>query len=82
MKDWQHGGVIIGRTKIFTLVYADDMVLLADRPSEMKEMLGSLYRYTKRKGLTINAEKCKILKFSAGGIGSNQECVGRMFWRR
>lgn len=72
LKNWQHGGVIVGRTKIFTLVYADDMVLLADRPSEMKEMLGALFRYTKRKGLTINAEKCKVMKFSAGGVGSNQ----------
>lgn len=73
LKNWQSGGVVIGCTKIFSLAYADDMALLADRPSEMKEMLGTLYRYTKRKGLIINAEKCKIIKFSPKGVSSTHE---------
>lgn len=46
---------------------------MADHPSEMKEELEVLYRYTQRKGMSINGDKCKIMIFSAGGNGSTEE---------
>lgn len=67
------GGVVIGRRKVHALSYADDIVLLADRPSELQEMLRVLERYSERKDMTVNTEKSKVLKFSNGGTKSRCE---------
>lgn len=70
MRNWQCGGIVVGGVKIFSLAYADDLVLLADRPSELKEMIRALNRYTERRGMKISATKSKVLKF--GGNLSNE----------
>ena len=44
--NFQSDGEIIEK-KNFRLDYADDIVHLSDRESEMKEMMGLLSRYTK-----------------------------------
>lgn len=40
----QVGGVVIGNKKVWTITYADDIVLLADREEELKDMLKRLKR--------------------------------------
>jgi len=67
MKEEQIGGVWIGKNKIWTLPYADDLVLLAKNEESMKETMKSLERYLRNKNLQLNAEKSKMLCFRKGG---------------
>ena len=41
----QTGGVVIGKEKCWTIMYADDVILLADREADMKEMLKRFERF-------------------------------------
>ena len=59
--------MVIGKQKIFSLAYADDLVVLSERSEDMKEMMGVLHRYTKRKELTVNTAKSYNMVFSKGG---------------
>lgn len=43
--------------KIYTLVYVDDVVLLAEKKKGMKCMIQRLERYLEEKGLVLNAKK-------------------------
>ena len=52
---------------IFLLMYADDMVILAETPSGLQEMLNTLHCYTKDWNLTVNIAKTKIVVFRNGG---------------
>jgi len=61
---------------VYTLLYADDMVLLAEEEGEMRSMLERLERYLDRKGLELNAEKSKVLRFREGGGR-----LGKVSWR-
>lgn len=49
-------GVVIRRKKFWFLAYADDIVLLAKNPQDLKEMVG-MKRYLEGKELTLNASK-------------------------
>ena len=66
LKGNQLGGVMIGKRKLFSLAFADDLVILATSEEEMKDMIKAVHRYAKTKQLTINDDKSKILKFSKG----------------
>ncbi|KAM8704295.1 hypothetical protein ACLKA7_008835 [Drosophila subpalustris] len=55
------GGVKMGTERIKVLMYADDMVLLADSPSGMQSMIDALYEYCRTWSLEINTQKSKIL---------------------
>ena len=77
LKNFQSGGVVIGREKIFSLAYADDLVLLSEREDDMREMIGAFYRYTVKKKLTVNTSKSKMMVFSRGGrMSKNKWCFG------
>lgn len=41
----QAGGVVVRRIKLWSLVYADDIVLLAKTAKELKEMMDRTKRY-------------------------------------
>ena len=56
----------IGREKIYTLAYADDLVLLTESEKEMNEMLRVLERYSDKLKLTLSVPKSKILIFKKG----------------
>jgi len=60
------GGVRLKGEKIYTLAYADDMVLIAEEEDEMKAMIARFERYIKEKGLTVNAGKSKMMRFGKG----------------
>lgn len=62
-KKRQVGGIVIGRIKILTLEYADDLTILAESEEDMKKMLKNLEKYLKGKRLILNAGKSKILIF-------------------
>lgn len=62
----QNGGVNIGRKRIYTLAYADDLAMIAETEKEM-EYMQKLERWKKffdRRKLTLNIKKSKILVFS------------------
>lgn len=45
------GGTRIGEERVYSLLYVDDMVLIAEKEEEMKSMLERLEGYIDRKGL-------------------------------
>lgn len=51
------GGIKIEEDKIHSLLYADDMVLLAENEGSMRSMIGRVENYLERKGLKLNTEK-------------------------
>lgn len=57
----------LGGGKVWTLAYADDVVLMAEEEQEMRAMLSRLERYLEKKGLELNAEKTKVMRFRKGG---------------
>lgn len=52
-------GVVIGKEKIWNLVYADDVVLIASGENELKEMMKRFAKYVERNGMKFSAEKPK-----------------------
>lgn len=54
------GRVRLGSERIYILVYADDMVLIADEKEGMRCMIERLGWYLERKGLELNAKKLKM----------------------
>lgn len=56
----------MGEGKVFTLAYADDIVL-AEKEEEMKCMIARLERYLEEKKLELNMGKTKVMRFRKGG---------------
>ena len=63
MRKNQAGGVRVGKEKILTLAYADDIALLAKEPKDLRDMIRRFGKYLENKGLQLNAEKSKVLIF-------------------
>ncbi|XP_071642133.1 uncharacterized protein [Temnothorax longispinosus] len=61
------GGVSVKGEKIYTLMYADDIAVLAEEEQDMRSMISRLEGYLDRKGLTLSTEKTKIIRFRKGG---------------
>lgn len=60
-------GIKVGERKVYTLAYADDMVLMAEEKEEMRSMIGRLEEYLDRKKLELNVNKTKKMRFRKGG---------------
>ena len=54
--------------KLYTLLYADDTVILAETENELQDTLTALEEYCKLWSLTVNLDKTKIIIFSRGLI--------------
>ena len=68
------GGVVINnRLKTYSLAYADDLVLLAESPADMRGMLKTLNTYAQKRDLHINYEKSKVMRFTKGGHMSREK---------
>jgi len=52
--------------KIYSLAYADDLVLLEEKEKEMRSLTERLERYLDRKKLEMNVEKMKIMRCRRG----------------
>ncbi|XP_043475764.1 uncharacterized protein LOC122507221 [Leptopilina heterotoma] len=63
----KEGGTVIGKVKIYSLKFADDLVLLADFPEGLRQMLKSLEGYVTKNGLEVNIKKSKVIVFRKGG---------------
>lgn len=77
------GGIVIGKVKIYVLAYADDIVLLADRPSELAEMLRVLERYCATKDMVVNVERMKCSDSAMGGwCQRSSGNTAAQYWRK
>ena len=54
--------------KMFTLLYADDTVVMAESPQELQTALDTLYQYCHDWKLTVNTSKTKVIIFSRGKV--------------
>jgi hypothetical protein len=61
------GGLSIDGLNIRILLYADDIVILAEHPNILQRMISRLEKYCKDWNLTVNLEKSKIMIFRKGG---------------
>lgn len=75
-KKEEFGGVKIEQEKICSLVYADDIVLLAEEENEMEDMISILEEYIDEKKLIVNVRKTEVVRFE-NKVGR----MNRMDWR-
>ena len=61
-------GIEIGMLKLFLLLYADDIVLLAETEQGLQKGLDLLEQYCDKWKLTVNINKKKIMVFRKGGL--------------
>lgn len=61
------GGISIGGVCIKVLLYADDLVLLADSPESLQRMINRLQKYCEDWRLSVNVSKSKAMIFRGGG---------------
>lgn len=66
MRKKQTRGVIVGKKKIWTITYADDIVLLVKDKEDLKVMMKRFKKYLERKNLVLSAEKSKVMVFQKG----------------
>lgn len=60
----EHGAMTaVDTMKVPHCDYADDIVALSNEASHLQSQLDNFYTYTQQKGLTLNANKTKILVF-------------------
>jgi len=56
-------GIQICECSIKALLYADDIVILAESPVELQTIINALHKYCLLWGLLVNTEKSKVLIF-------------------
>ena len=57
-----------GMIELFTLLFADDIALLATTPMGLQTQIDNLKRGAERLGLVVNLEKTKVMVFRKGGF--------------
>lgn len=57
--------------KLFTILYADDTVLLAESKEDLQKQLDNLYTFCELWKLKVNIDKTKIVIFSRGRLPDN-----------
>ena len=73
-KGW--GGLSVGKDKIYTLAYADNIVAVAKGEEGIAGLITGLEKYLKGKKLRLNVDKTKIIRFRKKG-GIKREWIGR-----
>ena len=64
---------ITGGKEIFSLLFADDIVLISQTPAGLQNQINNLKRISEELGLEVNLEKTKSMIFRRGGyIGKNE----------
>jgi len=61
------GGVDIGGLNVRILAYADDVVMIADRPDVLQTMIDNLHGYCRNWNLSVNLDKSEIMIAEYGG---------------
>ncbi|XP_059225005.1 uncharacterized protein LOC131997701 [Stomoxys calcitrans] len=71
--DWLEGGLVLDELNIRVLLYADDIVILADDIEVFRKMIWNLENYCSRWNMVVNLQKSKIMVFRNGGRLSSRE---------
>jgi len=71
-EEGQMGRIKIRKGRVYTLAYADDIMLLAEDEEGMRSMITRLEGYIEKKRLELNVNKTKIMRFRKGG-GKNRK---------
>ena len=61
-------GVPAAGKRLSLLLYADDIVLLADSQEELQRMLGAVQAFCRRWRVQVNMSKTKVMAFGASGV--------------
>lgn len=70
------GGLSIDEIDIRLLMYADDIVILADDPLILQRMIDNLSFYCKRWGMEVNQAKSEIMIFrNSGRLAANEKWI-------
>lgn len=72
MKKACWGEIKIEKKKVYTLAYADDVMLLSVDEDVIKGMIARLEKYLDKE-LILNVEKSKIMRFRKGGVNEKSE---------
>ena len=70
-------GITVGSKEIHSLLYADDIVIVADSIINLQKKINLTKKYFEQNLLTINLTKSKIMIFQNGGRNSKKE---KWFW--
>ena len=54
--------------KLYSLLYADDTILLSESPEDLQKMLNALHKYCEKWKLQVNSNKTKVVIFSKGTL--------------
>ena len=54
--------------KLFSLLYADESIAMAESESKLQSALDAVFPYCKEKCLTVNTKKTKIMIFSGDKV--------------
>ncbi|XP_051156194.1 uncharacterized protein LOC127278503 [Leptopilina boulardi] len=63
MKRRGKGGVMLGKGRVYTLAYANDVVLIAEEESGLRLLMREFELYVREKDLWINVDKTKVMNF-------------------
>ncbi|KAF6202877.1 hypothetical protein GE061_003283 [Apolygus lucorum] len=66
-------GTFVGENVISTLLYADDVAVLAESPEDLQSNIEALKSYSDRWSLEVNLDKSKVMVFRRGGRLSAKE---------
>lgn len=67
LHDTLDGGLVIDEINIRLLMYADDIVIIADDPKTLQNMISNLELYCDNWGMEVNQTKSEIMVFRKGG---------------
>lgn len=80
MRKVSWGRCHIGREKVYSLIYADDMVLLVEEERKMRSMMERLERFLDENRL--NAAKTKVMRLRKEEDGEKWSGRKERGWRR
>jgi 16S rRNA G1207 methylase RsmC len=55
---------VVGREKVWSLAFANDLVIVGKSERKMKEMMKSLGKHVRKKKLEVNVDKTKMVMFN------------------
>ena len=69
------GGVKIVMVRLWSLAYADDLVLLAENRVALNHMIGTLRSFSKNRKMILSEEKTNVLVFNRGRNSKKEKWV-------
>ena len=66
--NYNFDGCTLGLIKLVYILFADDLVLMANSQIQLQKLINELDKYCIKFGVTVNLKKSKIIVFINGGI--------------